>query len=116
MGTFYAAYQGAHHWDSTEARAMTLHIKGGHPRPFSWEWFVGDPVAFFTFALSITTGALFFTTTWMARSAERSSSAALRSIYQNVDALIATERPYLTGGGGFFRVASSGPKIFRVGI
>jgi hypothetical protein len=111
MGTFYAAYQGTHHWDSTEARALTLQIKGGHSRPFSWEWVMGDPVAFFTLALAIATFALFCITVWMARATDRVAN-------QNVKTLIATERPYLTGGGGFTRRAGSAnaPRVFRVDV
>ena len=96
MGAFYAAYQGAHHWDAIEARALTLQIKGGQPRPFSWEWTVGDPVAFFTLALAIAMFALFCITVWMARSTDKVAN-------QSVATLVATERPYLTGGGGFYR-------------
>jgi hypothetical protein len=109
MGTFYAAYQGAHHWDQTEARALTLHVKGGHPRPFSWEWTVGDPVAFFTLGLAMATFSLFLITVWMARATDKVAN-------QNVKTLIATERPYLTGGGGFYRLAANTPRVFRVDV
>jgi hypothetical protein len=109
MGAFYAAYQGAHHWDAIEARALTLQIKGGQPRPFSWEWTVGDPVAFFTLALAIAMFALFCITVWMARSTDKVAN-------QSVATLVATERPYLTGGGGFYRRAGNAPRVFQVDV
>ena len=44
--------------------------------------------------LAIATFSLFFITTWMARATDKVAN-------QNVKTLIATERAYITGGGGW---------------
>ena len=68
-----------------------------------------DPVAFFTLALVIATFAVFCITLWMARATDRVAN-------QNVKTLIATERPYLTGGGGFYRLAVNTRRVFQVDV
>jgi hypothetical protein len=99
---FFGSYQGTRRSQTVETHSAADHEhKTTHPAFLSWDWFTEDPVACATFALALFTGALFTTTVWMARGAERSSAAALKASLQNTATLIATERPYVTGGGGF---------------
>lgn len=98
---FYSAFLGATHWVAVESKGIGFTLKSGHPRPFSIPWLLDDPVAFWTCALFASTTALFSITVWMARAAEKSSAAALKASTQQTATLIATERPYITGGGGF---------------
>src|SRR5947209_3806560 len=44
---FFAAYQGVRHWDESHGLSILIGKKG-HPRPFSADWFMEDPVAFAT--------------------------------------------------------------------
>jgi hypothetical protein len=59
--------------------------------------------------LAVATFALFLITVWMARATDRVAN-------QNVKTLIATERPYLTGGGGFVRPIPGSKRIFQVDV
>jgi hypothetical protein len=51
--------------------------------------------------LSFATTALFSITVIMAREANKNSEAALNASSRSLETLIKTERPYITGGGGF---------------
>lgn len=110
---FFAAYQGVRHWDESHGLSILIGKKG-HPRPFSADWFMEDPVAFATFGLALFTAALFTATVWMAREAREASNAALKASTRATETLIATERPYVTGGGGLVEVRYDGGSISRM--
>ena len=69
-----------------------------HPSFLSRDYFTQDPVAFATFGLGLFTALLFGATVYVALDARKSSAAALEASLQNTATLIATERPYVTGG------------------
>jgi hypothetical protein len=102
---FFGAYHGV------RPNSASGHESPDHPDFLSREYFIEDPVAFWTLALAIATFSLFCITVWMARATDKVAN-------QNVKTLIATERPYLTGGGGFTRRAgsSSAPRVFQVDV
>src|SRR5260370_3138090 len=93
---FFAAYQGIRHWDESHGLSILIGKKS-HPRPFSADWFMEDPVGFATFGLALVTAALFTATVWMAREAREASAKALEASTQATATLIKTERPYATG-------------------
>jgi hypothetical protein len=100
---FFGAYHGS------RPNIVSGHESKHFPDFLSREYFIEDPVAFWTLGLAVATFALFMITTWMARATNRVAN-------QNVETLIATERPYLTGGGGFFRKVPNQKRIFQVDV
>jgi hypothetical protein len=98
---FFGAYQGGRPWQLVETHGVADHGDKKHPPFFSWEYFTGDPVACATFGLAVFTGLLFLATVRLAREGRDAAEASLRAALQNTETLIKTERPYLTGGGGF---------------
>lgn len=75
-----------------------------HPPRFSYNYFTEDPVTFVTLVLAVATAFLFMATMYLVTDARENSEAALEAARQNTATLIATERPYLTGGGGLAKV------------
>lgn len=94
---FFAAYYGS--WLSQSAAGH--HSDKKHPEFLSRAYFTEDPVAFATFGLAVFTALLFAATIFLALDGRKNSRAALDASTQQTATLIATERPYLTGGGGF---------------
>ncbi|GEP59649.1 hypothetical protein [Reyranella soli] len=108
---FFGAYLGSRHLEAVEAHGSPK----SHPPPFSVAWFMEDPVAFAPFALAGFTALLFWSTARLATEYREASAAALDASMQHTATLIKTERPYVTGGGGFDTLPN-GQKVFLVDV
>jgi len=92
---FFGAYHGARHWESTQPRGISIEIgKKGHPRFLSVDYLIEDPAVFVNLCVMMITGGVLVVTLITSRKALKAST-------QVTETLIATERPYVTGGGGF---------------
>src|SRR5687768_1695959 len=94
---FFGAYHGS------RPNIDSGHESKHHPDFLSREYFIEDPVAFFTLGLAVVTGLLFWATVRVARESREASAKALEASTRATETLIATERPYVTGGGGLVR-------------
>jgi hypothetical protein len=97
---FFGAYQGSRPPQPVETHSAADHDGKKHPPFLTRDYLTEDPVGFATFGLTVFTALLFGATVWVALDARKSSAAALEASTRATETLIATERPYVTGGGG----------------